>query len=76
MDISWSLNAFRELYSQTLQGCVIDCRHLLLADLAEVSDDPQLVDPFELLQADHGICGQASYILQKNMSRKVQLLQV
>ena len=76
MDMSWSFNAFRKHYSQAFQRCVIDCRHLLFADLAKVFDDPQLVDPFKLLQADHRVCSQTPYILQKNMSRKVQLLQM
>ena len=76
MDMSWGFNAFRKLYSQAFQRCVIDCCHLLFADLAEVFDDPQLVDPFKLFQADHRIRGQASYVFQKNMRRKVQLLQM
>ena len=50
--ISWSLDAFREFYSQTFQGSLIDCRHLILADLAEVSQYPQLIDSFDLFQAD------------------------
>ncbi len=51
--ISWSLYAFREFYSQAFKGSFIDSRHLLLADLAKVFDDPQLVDSFDLFQADN-----------------------